>query len=206
LGFAVGEEPLASLFASRGCEILATDLAPDTADPLSARWLTSGQHLAGYGLLNKRGVATADDMARVRMRYVDMRHIPADLTGFDFLWSSCSLEHLGTIELGMKFVEDSVQCLRPGGVAVHTTEFNVMSNERTIQAGPDVLFRRRDIEQIVRRVKRLGCTVEPRDYSPGDAPNDRYIALPPYPGRPHLKLDYAGYTITSMGFILTKKG
>ena len=37
-------------------------------------------------------------------REVDMRAIPTDLRGFDFAWSSCALEHLGSLGAGMAFV------------------------------------------------------------------------------------------------------
>lgn len=204
LGFAVGDEPLASLFAARGCEVVATDLDPGTTDPLAARWLTSGQHLARYDLLNRRGICTPEQMSRVAMRHVDMTAIPADLTGFDFVWSSCAFEHLGTLERGMRFVEDAVRCLKPGGVAVHTTEFNVSSDAETIEEGPDVLYRRRDIEELVRRVQALGCRVAKRNYAAGDSANDRYVAVPPYPGRPHLKLAYGGFVITSFGLVVMR--
>ncbi|HZI52320.1 MAG TPA: hypothetical protein VFD56_01350, partial [Chitinophagaceae bacterium] len=36
-------------------------------------------------------------------RAVDMNKIPGDLVDFDFNWSSCSFEHLGSIEKGMRF-------------------------------------------------------------------------------------------------------
>ena len=54
-----------------------------------------------------------------------MNHLPDDLRGFDFTWSSCALEHLGTLAAGADFVVAQMDCLRPGGVAVHTTEFLV---------------------------------------------------------------------------------
>ena len=36
----------------------------------------------------------------------------------------------------------------PGGVGVHTTEYNLSSNERTVEQGPTVLYRRRDLDTI----------------------------------------------------------
>ena len=49
---------------------------------------------------------------------------------FDFCWSSCSLERLGSIEAGLNFIKASINTLKVGGVAVHTTEYNVSSNRR----------------------------------------------------------------------------
>src|SRR5262249_4886417 len=54
LGFAVGLEPLSALFASYGCEIVATDLHLEKAKQLG--WVAWGQHAAGLDVLNDRGL------------------------------------------------------------------------------------------------------------------------------------------------------
>ena len=82
-----------------------------------------------------------------------MRQLPPDLDGFNFTWSACAFEHLGSIKLGQEFIQNQMHCLRPGGVAVHTTEYNVLSNADTISEGETVLFRRRDVERIVKHLK-----------------------------------------------------
>ena len=51
-----------------------------------------------------------------------MRDLPDDLGSFDFIWSSCSFEHLGSLGEGERFVLEALRFLKPGGVAVHTTE------------------------------------------------------------------------------------
>jgi SAM-dependent methyltransferase len=205
LGFAVGAEPLPALFAARGCEVLATDLPPESATGDRAAWSRSGQYAASLEVLNARGVCPPDEFAeRVRLRYVDMTNVPDDLTGFDFVWSSCSLEHLGTLEAGLRFVERSLRCLRPGGVAVHTTEFNVLSNSRTLVEGPQVIYRKRDLEELADRVAALGCRMADRDYSTGDTPADWRPDRPPYGAPTHLKLYIFGHVATSFGFIIEK--
>jgi SAM-dependent methyltransferase len=208
LGFAVGSEPLASLFAARGCEVVATDLDPAAAAGDQTRWMDTGQHAASLALLNGRGICPPAAFAeRVTLRYVDMRDVPADLSGFDFVWSSCSFEHLGSLEHGQKFIERMCDCLRPGGVAVHTTEFNVTSDDSTVAEGPDVFFRRRDIEEMAERVAAKGVRLLPRDYSPGTAPEDEYVDQVPFYNRGvHLKLEYLGHVITSIGLIFEKRG
>ena len=73
--------------------------------------------------------------SRVQFQPADMRTLEG-LTGkYDFVWSSCALEHLGTLQAGIDFVVKSASMLKPGGVAVHTTEFNVGSNTGTIELG-----------------------------------------------------------------------
>ena len=138
-----------ALFADAGCDIVATDQPHESA--VATGWTDSAVEWAG-GLedLNEFGLcAPAAFAERVAYRPVDMTAIPADLTGFDFAWSSCALEHLGTLGAGTDFVAASLACLRPGGVAVHTTEYLVSSNDATVEAGGTVFYRRRDIEELV---------------------------------------------------------
>jgi hypothetical protein len=86
LGFAVGREPLPSLFASFGCDILATDLAP--GDTRAAPWAKSGQWLEDLNVLNERGLCDPQEFAeRVRVESCDMNRIPPEFRGFDFTWS-----------------------------------------------------------------------------------------------------------------------
>src|SRR5687768_14104099 len=59
LGFAVGREPLAALFASRGCEIVATDLDERQAGKLG--WITTNQHAARLEDLNTDGLCDPDE-------------------------------------------------------------------------------------------------------------------------------------------------
>ncbi len=130
LGFAVGREPLAAFFAGQGCEIVATDLAVEEA--AKGGWVETSQHAESLEALNGRNLCPADLFRqRVSFRIVDMRQIPADLGTFDFVWSACSFEHLGSLALGERFVFDALRFVKPGGFAVHTTEYNVSSNTRT---------------------------------------------------------------------------
>ncbi|MBX5490948.1 MAG: class I SAM-dependent methyltransferase [Chloroflexi bacterium] len=202
LGFAVGQEPLAALFASLGCEIVATDLAEERAREQG--WVASNQHASNLAVLNQRGICDPAVFAeRVTFRYVDMNDIPPDLDGFDFLWSSCAFEHLGTIEHGKRFVERAMDCLVPGGVAVHTTEYNVSSNTATVDHGGYVLFRRRDIEDLAERLRRRGHEIV-LDFDPGRGEYDRQFDAPPYQETVHLKLQVSGFIATSIGLIIRK--
>jgi 2-polyprenyl-3-methyl-5-hydroxy-6-metoxy-1,4-benzoquinol methylase len=67
-----------------------------------------------------------DFKARVSYRTLDMNFIPDDLHGkFDFVWSTCSVEHVGSILLGQRFIINTLNLLKPGGIAIHTVEFNL---------------------------------------------------------------------------------
>jgi hypothetical protein len=203
IGFGVGQEPQSAFFASMGCDILATDLEP--SNPSAQQWSQTEQHAQGLWGLNKAGLCEPTLFAqRVRFRAVDMNHIPADLQGFDFSWSSCAFEHLGSILRGQDFILNQMQCLKPGGVAVHTTEFNVSSNRRTLDYTDTVLFRRRDIDELVQMLRDDGHDISV-DFDTGDGPADRHVDLPPYAGDIHLKLLIGEkYTATSLGMVIRR--
>lgn len=202
LGFAVGLEPLPSYFASRGCTILATDLGADEA--AKGGWVEGGQHADALGALNTRGLCPPAEFAeRVAFRPLDMRRLPDDLGTFDFIWSSCSLEHLGTMGRGERFVLESLKYLKPGGVAVHTTEYNLSSNLFTVTRGHDVIFRRRDLERIQRGVRERGFRME-LDLREGDGPIDRMVDRPPYRQDNHLRLKLGFFTSTSVGMVIER--
>jgi len=203
LGFAVGQEPLTSLFVGMGCEVLATDLDPERADEQG--WVEGNQHAAGRAQLNKYGLCSPELFdAHAGFRHVDMRAIPEDLAGYDFLWSSCALEHLGTLQWGLDFVANALKCLRPGGIAVHTTEFNVESDTQTIETGHDVIYRRRDFSRLAEDLRRQGHHVEPLDFDTGDSDADLHVDDPPYTGKVHLKLRIGGFASTSFGLIIRR--
>jgi SAM-dependent methyltransferase len=202
LGFAVGREPLASYFASQGCQIVATDLGVGGA--IQGNWAQEGQHADSLAALNDRELLTEDELAaRVTFRPVDMNEIPDDLRGFDFVWSSCSFEHLGNIPLGQRFMREMTKCLRPGGVAVHTTELNLSSNDETLTEGGTVLFRQKDLVEIHDELVAMGFHVAPLDFEMGTLPADDFVDEPPYCHDPHIRLLVEGYVVTSMGIIVT---
>jgi SAM-dependent methyltransferase len=203
VGFGCGKEPLASLFASYGINILATDLEIEKAKLLG--WVSTNQHSNSLLDLNERGLCGIQLFEeKVRFQNVDMNNIPNNLGKFDFCWSSCAFEHLGSIKNGLDFVYNSLKFLKPGGIAVHTTEFNVSSNDRTLDNNPSfVIYRRRDMEEFVEKLKINGFIVETIDYTTGEDKLERYIDLPPYLSEPHLRLKLANKFIsTSIGLII----
>ena len=203
LGFAVGAEKLPALFAARGCAITATDLPAD--DERNQQWAQTGQWVGNLAALSHPGLCSEQVFRdNVRYRPVDMNAIPADLTGFDFTWSTCSFEHCGSIELGLRFLEEQMRCLAPGGIAVHTTEFNLSSNDSTVMDGGCVIFRLKDIEWIVAALRDAGHDVEPLDLSTGSRELDRHVDTAPYSQDRHLRLDLFGYASTSIGLIIRK--
>jgi SAM-dependent methyltransferase len=217
LGFAVGRELLPAFLAAQGAEVLATDLA--ARDDRARIWHDSGQFAAEAGhLFYPHLIGREDFDARVTFRAVDMAAIPEDLRRgekFDFLWSVCALEHLGSLEAGLRFIEQAMACLKPGGVAVHTTEYNLAETGRTLTSGVTVLYQRRHIEELARRLEAAGHRVAPLDFSAGEGVLDRFVDLPPFSlpdgtqpvkDTPHLRKAFREHTATSIGIIVRAGG
>lgn len=205
IGFGVGQEPLPALFASFGVEILATDQRYEDAE--RAGWVKSSQHSRNLSSLNEKGICT-DEMFHqlVQFAEVDMNGLPAHMAGqFDFCWSSCALEHLGSLKHGTKFIKGSLDLLKPGGIAVHTTEFNLSSDERTIESEGLSVYRRHDIEELVADVEAAGHTVEPIDWTQGSGLAETVVDLPPWGrGEPHVRLLLGEFECTSIGLLIQR--
>ncbi|MCR9294966.1 MAG: methyltransferase domain-containing protein [bacterium] len=204
LGFAVGQEVLPALMAQLGCEILASDL--DVGDERSQVWAETDQLASTLEGLNASGICEPEKFRqKVRFRSIDMNCIPQDVIGFDFTWSSCSFEHCGSIKAGLRFLRQQMRCLKPGGVAVHTTEFNLSSLEQTVHSGQTVIFRKQDIEAIVTDLQQEGHSVEPLQLDLGSSEEDGQIDVMPYSFAPHLKLVlFERFVTTSIALIIRK--
>ena len=212
LGFGCGSEPMASYLAAHGVHVTVTDLPPD--DQASQGWAATNQHATSLDTAFAPHLVSREQFdEHVSLRHVDMNAIPDDLVDYDLTWSICALEHLGSIEHGLRFVENAMRTLRPGGLAVHTTEFNFLDNENTVDNWPTVLFQRRHFEQLAARLRAQGHWVAELDFDVGDEPMDKFIDLPPYmnmwPSDPqgyHLKLAHDGFATTCFGLMIKKGG
>ena len=200
LGFGCGKEPLAAVMARRGVDVLCTDIAP--VEKGDAYWGSSDVRDYFY-----EGVCSWEAFERhVRFRPVDMNAIPDDLGQHDFLWSSCALEHLGSLQHGIDFVLDANKCLKVGGVAVHTTELNVEGDEETFESAGLSLYRKKDILRLKSLVEAQGNRFLPVNFTTGDGELDRYVDLPPYDRNRHLRLLVEEkYVTTSIGFVILKR-
>ena len=211
--FGVGEERLPSYFSSFGASILATDLNP--RESAAKGWIETAQH-GSLEKLFRRDLVDKNKFDRlVSFEYADMNNIASAWDGqFDFCWSVCAFEHLGSIANGLKFVERTGQLLKPGGVAVHTTEFNYASDDETIDNWVTVLLRKRDFELLAARLVKQGYVIPSIDFDVGDTPVDFFVDVPPYPGHKnylhsnlsalHLKLMVDGFPTTCFGLVFSK--
>lgn len=204
LVFGVGNERLPALFAGMGASVVATDAPPDISEIWG--WNASGQHATALKEIRYTDIVDGDVFdSNVSFQTCDMNNIRPELQGFDFNWSSCCFEHLGDLEAGIQFVINAVEkTLRVGGVAVHTTEFNLSSNDKTVESGVVSIYRRRDIEDLVDRLRSRGHTVEPFIVAPNSYYWDFHVDVPPYKEDPHLKLLLSEYVATSAGVIVRR--
>ncbi|MDM0049021.1 hypothetical protein [Variovorax sp. J22R115] len=205
LVFGVGVEPLPAVFASMGAQIVATDAPPDLDG--SQGWAATNQYGHSIDALLFPDIVPNERFRQlVTHQACDMNNIDLALRDFDFNWSSCCFEHLGSLEAGIQFVINAVEkTLKIGGVAVHTTEFNASSNEDTITDGPTVIYRRSDIEELVRRLRERGHIVEDFNIGPTAHHLDFHVDVPPYhQDNVHLKLLLSGYVATSVGLTIRR--
>jgi SAM-dependent methyltransferase len=215
LGFGCGEEPIPSYLASLGVQVTITDLEPEQAQ--QAGWSDTNQHAASLTQAYKPYLVEIDKFEKlVELQYVDMNYIPHSLRNYDFCWSVCALEHLGSIEKGLSFVESSLETLRPGGLAVHTTEFNINPNGPTIDNWITVLFQQKHIRALAERLRAKGHYVAELNFDLGTGVMDRFIDVPPFQhdmpaeiqewigDQYHLKVGFDGFVTTCLGLIVTK--
>lgn len=201
LGFGVGRESSVAVLASRGVQITATDLGTESAQ---REWVETQQHAACASDLNERWICPPDQFEKlVDFRVQDMNAISPDLRSYDFCWSLCAFEHLGSIQRGLDFVRNSLFCIRPGGLLVHTTELNCNSNEGTLTEGPIVIFRRRDFQDLAEELASQGHQIT-LNFTLGADALDRYVDEAPYTERRHLRLRLGGHVTTSFGLVVRK--
>jgi SAM-dependent methyltransferase len=213
LGFGCGVEPIPSFLASKGVKVIATDLPPDHES--SHGWTSTQQHGSTLEKIwHPHLVDRNSFLTQVELRHIDMTKIPNDLRDFDFCWSTCALEHLGSISKGLEFIENALQTLKPGGVAIHTTEFNV-GDGATIDNWPTVLFQRHHFEALAAKLTAAGHHIQSVSFDTGSEILDRFVDLPPYHDLPsgmssineypaHMKLSIDGFTTTCFGIVIQR--
>lgn len=216
LGFGCGAEPIPSYLAARDINVTITDLPP--SESAHRGWANTNQWTESLETAFHAHLVTRDQFDRnASLRFVDMNAIPDDLNGYDFCWSLCALEHLGSIQKGLDFIGNSLRVLKPGGVAVHTTEFNFFNDKETIDNWGTVLFQKAHFETLAASLRREGHEVAPLDFDVGRKPLDRFIDIPPYTqnwnddmqtwwggDERHIKLSIDGFPSTCFGMIVRK--
>lgn len=205
VSFGSGTEPLASWFALMDTEVVVTDIKPATQQ-LQRDWVTTGQHCGG-DVSRLYFPKVCPDMQRfnrnVSFRYADMRDIPSDLRNFDLCWSMGSLEHLKSAEAGLDFIVNSLDVLKPGGLAVHTTEYNKQPPNARLDLVDTVYYGANDLIALRDKLEAAGHWVAPLILNPGNGWLDQLVT--PLACRdPHVSFDFNGIIVTSAVLIIQK--
>ena len=153
IGIGVGTEPLPAYFVSRNISILATDNVKEAGQ--SAGWNKNKMFLSSKKDLNSRNLAKKQQLKKfLKIEYIDaFDAVKKYKEEFDFIWSTCVIEHFGGIAKGLSFLVSSLNVLKPGGISVHTMEFNIHSNDNTLVTDGLTIFRKRDIEQLAAELR-----------------------------------------------------
>ena len=199
LGFGCGTEPLASCFANFVDKVMVTDAPIDVID--GKGWSDTSQHTSSLEDAKHDWLASRGDLDRcLQFSYADMNNIPESFRNqYDFVWSSCALEHLGSKLKGLQFVVNSALCLKPGGVAVHTTEFD-LSGTSVIDNWETVLFNTEDLQVLLPELlanaeianQGLKLKVLPFNLGRGNAFIDGFVDIPPYSYHANINSSFAG--------------
>lgn len=150
IGFGVGREPIPAMLAARGFDVLATD-AP-LSPKIQKYWRDGDCHSNDVSELVYPKLC-APEIMRERVTFanvdmLDLSTIPSEWRGVDFVWSANSLDHLGSLAAGTKFIADSLQLLGSLGVACHTTEYNTNLSDAHVPVGDTVFYRAQDIRDM----------------------------------------------------------
>ena len=137
-----------------------------------------------------------------------MTDLPEDLGRHDVVWPSCCFEHLGTPDAGIEFVRASMSNVDPGGVAIHTTEFDLTRRKPLLESGNVAVgdyvcfYRRQELRRLVDELRRDGFEIEMDWRVSRRHPMERKIDRPPYTHDPHLRIAVADRVITSVGLVV----
>ncbi len=202
IGFGVGRERLPALFARHKVHVTATD---QDFRKSAAKYWSKHELAMGSGSLNGLGICddkTFTDM--IDYEPVDMRNIPDELRRgeYDFLWSNCALGHLGSIPEALTFINSSLECLKPGGMAVHTTELNVLSDDETVTSGSTVVLRLRDIYKLQKELLGKGYIAGVFHFDAGSRGNDWQVSMNPQFGNGYSKIQIMGHLATQILLII----
>jgi SAM-dependent methyltransferase len=189
LGFGVGNEPIPAYFASKRVKVTATDYIEG---PSADAWSGTNQLLNIENLVRPEICSVEIFNTFTAVENVDMNSIPSVFDNqFDLCYSLCSLGHIGGFSNGRNFILESLNVLKPGGIAIHTFEMDLGNLERYEQ--PDhTIFLKEDVISIIEEAKSLGFEVKKYVLEQGDGYLENYLDQYPFGSSPHLFLDLNG--------------
>lgn len=201
--FGVGQEPTVALLASKGWKVTASDYFENG---IAQEWAGTNQLSQNLVDLNKAGICDEQVfISNVELINMDMNSIPTELDEkFDLVWSLCALGHIGSYQNGIDFVKRSRQLLKPGGIAVHTTEMDYSSELERLDTPDLSLYKAQDIQSLLSFLKQDGCNVPEHDFELGPGILDNLVDVAPYAQHPHLQLDIFGHRTVPTSIVFSK--
>lgn len=177
LGLGVGYEQLIFHFCHLAQSVIATDLyTPDTAWS-TARFETQQIFERSYFPYPRE---------RLTVQNMDMRRLDYPANTIDAVWSCSSVEHVQTLPQFVQIFREIHRVLKPGGVAVITTEFSLAEPYFL----PGVLSLWRDSALFHDRLQGLSLEgrvdLRYRAESPGNRPTPRRNV-----NHPHILYDFS---------------
>lgn len=118
LGLGVGQEPLSFHFAHLAGQVVGTDLFSR-----DAIWKEARISLKDMGQCSPFPYPEET----LTFQNMDMRQLAFDANTFDVVWSCSSVEHVQTLAEFVRIFEEIHRVLKPGGIALITTEFSLDS-------------------------------------------------------------------------------
>jgi hypothetical protein len=217
LVFGCGNEETVPALANFGLSITATDQPIETGK--GSDWDTSGQYCSGKESFRKFDPQIGpwqNFEKNITFFCADMNNLDFLATGHDFLWTSCTIEHLGSKQNTLRFLFNSMKYLVSGGLAIHTTEYDWFTNQ-SLDHPRNCVFNREDFDYMARFLRLAGHWMLPIDYSVGTTPQDLFIDEMPFSFNKnpptidevsdcgHLKLKVGNKFQTSLGFIVVAR-
>jgi hypothetical protein len=204
IGFGVGIEQIPAALGRIGFKVLATDYLDGE---IAEDWRNTDQLLNKVDDLNSRLILTADEFAnKVKFENMDMNVIPTEFNGnFDFVWSSCALGHIGGYKNGLDFIINSANLLKPGGIALHTTELDVSNFPTNVTFPTLSLYRMKDLQTVISQLRENGYKVSNLDLPPKwNGKSERFVDREPWGNQPHIRISVFDREVLSVAIRIEK--
>jgi hypothetical protein len=204
VGFGVGTEPIPAVLAKWGYRVLASDYFDG---PNKDAWTSTNEMLEipDKQRLNDRNICEPTTFNQnVDLQNINMNMLPKELIqSADFVWSTCALGHIGGYQEGLDFILESAKCLKPGGVAIHTTE--VVAQDVDYLDTPDLsLYRIRDLENVLERLRHQGYEVPVHYFKSGSGMLDRQVSREPDRPDPHITIEIFGRNVYNVSLVFER--
>lgn len=108
-------------------------------------------------------------LKKVTFELWDIIAIPPHFrNSFDLTWPGCVPEHMILLLRRLRFIRSSLGCLKSDGVSFYTKEFNLTSDNGTVDIPSYSIYKRQVIVAFISAFMEEGFIVEPLESNIGD--------------------------------------